>query len=100
MKDFNNIALLTRVSRNKIGLSQMEAANRMGFKNGQFVSNIERGLCGIPEKRIYQFCSSLFISLDDVIDAILKDHTDYLIRQYHREMLRLNQPDDHYEARL
>lgn len=34
--------------RNTYSLSQWQLAKRLGYTSPQFVSNIERGLCGLP----------------------------------------------------
>ena len=43
-------------ARNRAGLTQSEVANKLGWDNGQFISNIERGVCGLPNESVRAFC--------------------------------------------
>ena len=49
---FKNIAKFVKEEREAAGLSQSEMAKRIGWNNGQFVSNIEREQCSLPVKLI------------------------------------------------
>lgn len=50
----------------------------MGWKNGQFMSNIERGLCSIPSKYLMKFCAVLNVPVEHVIDAMVEDYKSQL----------------------
>ena len=45
-----------RKSREKSGLSQLDVAEVMGYTSGQFISNIERGICELPAENVRHFC--------------------------------------------
>ncbi len=51
-KVFTNIAKLVKEARLKKGLSQTELSSLLGYKNGQFISNVERGLCSVPVEKM------------------------------------------------
>jgi len=50
----------------------------LGYKNGQFISNVERALCNIPLKMLSQISEILEIPRSELRDAILDDHKDTL----------------------
>lgn len=80
MRSFKNIAELIKEKRlihpNKY--SQSELSHALGYRNGQFISNVERGLCSIPLKGIYKVSEVLDIEPETVKLAILKDYEDTL----------------------
>jgi len=73
MKKFNNIATLVRVARNKTTLSQQDLSHRLGYKNGQFISNVERGLCSVPLKKAERLCTVLNIDQFQFTHACMQD---------------------------
>ena len=80
MRCFKNIALLIRTKRmaHPKGYSQSELSHLLGYKNGQFISNVERALCNIPLKMLGKVSEVLDIPAQDLKDAILKDHEETL----------------------
>lgn len=75
MRCFENIAKLIRTKRinHPKGYSQSELSNLLGYKNGQFISNVERALCSIPLKMLRKVCEVLDITAEEIKDSILKD---------------------------
>ena len=75
MRTFNNIAKLVREKRlaSPQGLSQNDLSKLLGYKNGQFISNVERGLCGVPFKNLTKLCEILSIEQSELKAVILKD---------------------------
>ncbi|MCB9061285.1 MAG: helix-turn-helix transcriptional regulator [Halobacteriovoraceae bacterium] len=73
---FDNIAELVRISRlnHSKRYSQTELSAFLGYKNGQFISNVERGICSIPVKSLKKISDLLGISPEDIKEAVLKDH--------------------------
>ncbi len=80
MRCFKNIAQLIRTKRigHPKGYSQSELSNILGYKNGQFISNVERALCNIPLKMLKRVSDVLDIDADELKDAILKDQEETL----------------------
>jgi transcriptional regulator with XRE-family HTH domain len=76
MRHFQNIAKLIRKKRiaHPKGYSQSDLSNILGYKNGQFISNVERSLCNIPLKMLKKISEILSIPSDELKIAILKDH--------------------------
>lgn len=76
MRSFDNIAKLIRHKRvtHPKNLSQSELSHELGYKNGQFISNVERGLCNIPLKMLNRVSEILDIPPQELKQAILDDH--------------------------
>ncbi len=75
MRCFKNIAKLIRIKRQNHpkGYSQSELSNLLGYKNGQFISNVERALCNIPLKMLPKVSVVLDITAEELREAILLD---------------------------
>lgn len=80
MRCFKNIAHLIRSKRmsHPKGYSQSELSHLLGYKNGQFISNVERSLCNIPLKMLSRVSEVLDIPSSELKIAILKDHEETL----------------------
>ncbi len=80
MRCFKNIAKLIRNKRlhHPKGYSQSELSNMLGYKNGQFISNVERALCNIPLKMLTRVSEVLNIDPEELKEAILKDQEQTL----------------------
>jgi transcriptional regulator with XRE-family HTH domain len=80
MRCFKNIAQLIRTKRmnHPKGYSQSELSHLLGYKNGQFISNVERALCNIPLKMLRKVSEVLDITAEELKAAILKDQEETL----------------------
>ena len=80
MRCFKNIAKLIRTKRlqHPKAYSQSELSHLLGYKNGQFISNVERALCNIPLKMLGKVCTVLDMDPAELKTAILKDHEETL----------------------
>lgn len=80
MRCFKHIAQLIRTKRmnHPKGYSQSELSHLLGYKNGQFISNVERALCNIPLKMLKKVSEVLDISADELKESILKDQEETL----------------------
>lgn len=80
LRSFNNIAKLIKSRRlsHPKRFSQSELSALLGYKNGQFISNVERALCNIPLKMLTKVGEILEISHLELKKAILKDHEETL----------------------
>ncbi len=80
MRCFKNIAQLIRTKRinHPKGYSQSELSHILGYKNGQFISNVERALCNIPLKMLKKVSEVLDISAEELKESILRDHEETL----------------------
>ena len=75
MRSFDSIAKLIREKRmgHPKGYSQSELSQLLGYKNGQFISNVERALCNVPLKMLGRVSEILSISHEELKSAILED---------------------------
>ena len=78
MRKFNHIASLIKRKRlsHPQGLSQSDLSHLLGYKNGQFISNVERALCNIPFKMMNKVCDILQISAAEIRQAMLDDYEE------------------------
>ncbi len=76
MRCFDHIAKLIKEKRkgHPQGYSQSELSSLLGYKNGQFISNVERGLCNIPLKMLVKVSHVLGISMEEIKTAVMSDH--------------------------
>jgi hypothetical protein len=74
-RSFENIAKTLKKYRlqHPRKISQVELSNLLGYKNGQFVSNVERGICAIPLKALNDLQRVLSIPQDELVQAMVKD---------------------------
>lgn len=86
MRSFKNIATLIRTKRinHPKSYSQSDLSLLLGYKNGQFISNVERGLCNVPLKMMKKISEVLDISAEDIKTAILKDHEETLTNYFNK----------------
>lgn len=77
---FQNVAKLVRIRRmNHVKkYSQADLSKMLGYKNGQFISNVERGLCNVPIKMLFKISDILEIPYDELKSTILKDYSETL----------------------
>ena len=76
MRCFDNIAKLIKDKRlsHPRRYSQSELSHLLGYKNGQFISNVERGLCSIPLKMLSRVSEVLNIQPSEIRSTMLRDH--------------------------
>ena len=76
MRCFENIAKLIKDKRlgHPKGYSQSELSNLLGYKNGQFISNVERALCNVLLNMLRRVTEVLDIPASDLKKAILDDN--------------------------
>ena len=86
MRSFKNIATLIRSKRigHPKNYSQSDLSLLLGYKNGQFISNVERGLCNVPLKMMKKISEVLDINGEELKAAILKDHDETLTNYFNK----------------
>jgi transcriptional regulator with XRE-family HTH domain len=86
MRSFKNIATLVRSKRigHPKNYSQSDLSLLLGYKNGQFISNVERGLCNVPLKMMKKISEVLDINPDELKAAILRDHEETLTNYFNK----------------
>lgn len=84
MRTFKNIAKLIKEKRvnHPKRYSQNELSILLGYKNGQFFSNVERGLCNVPLKNLKDIANALDITPVELKEAILSDYEATLVHYF------------------
>ncbi len=67
-KQFGQFLKQARVSA---GFTQCHVSKELGFKNGQYLSNLERGLCSAPFKVLGFFVKKYGIDVRDFIQYLM-----------------------------
>ena len=80
MRCFYHVANLVRTKRvnHPQKYSQSELSRSLGYRSGQFISNVERALCSIPLKMLKRASEVLDICPEELKQAILKDQEETL----------------------
>jgi len=100
MRCFENIARLIKDKRlgHPKGYSQSELSNLLGYKNGQFISNVERALCNVPLKMLRRVTEVLDIPASDLKKAILEDNEKTLDNYLNSTAALEDSKDDVYDS--
>ena len=87
-KKFKEVAEALKRLRQAKGVSQYQLAMKISTKPrpfSQMISNIERGLCSIPEKQILAFADALSVDASLLIEAMCVDHALNLNRNLQKQ---------------
>jgi transcriptional regulator with XRE-family HTH domain len=79
----NEVAKLMIERRKQLRLSQTKLSTKLGFseKNGQYVSNIERGRCQFPTRFINKLANVLEVSEETIIELMTNDYREAVKRE-------------------
>jgi len=69
---------LIRRLRNKKGMTQVELSNAIGYPVAQNISNMERGVAGIPDSKITVLANRLGVPRDKILNAIMSQKRENL----------------------
>lgn len=96
MRSFKHIAALIKAKRvgHPKNYSQSDLSILLGYKNGQFISNVERGLCNVPLKMMKRISEVLGMEPQEIKTAILKDHEDTLNNFFNRAPTAKKEPKE------
>ena len=75
---FKNIAKLIKDYRAKTPYSQTDISFQLGYKNGQFISNVERAKCSMPAEKLGPLSQLLKIPTYELTSALTKDYFESL----------------------
>lgn len=79
MPKVTQLSKLMRSRRSDLGVTQQDLATKLKV-HVQFVSNIERGICSIPPKRIRALARALKVEPKQIVEVILNDYRYQLER--------------------
>jgi len=95
IRDFFYISKLVRDGRKRDprNLTQKDLNHLLGFsdKQGQFISNVERGICSVPSSKILKLSEILSIPTDDIIAVMVTDFRNFLQCQVERTKISKEQ---------
>lgn len=79
----NAMSKFIKNRRKDLKLSQCDLSNLIfsNRKSGQFVSNIERGLCQFPAKMVKRLSNALMVSEETIIELMVMDYKRNLINE-------------------
>ena len=89
----NEVANLMRNRRRELKMSQVKLSGMVGFSNkeGQFISNVERGKCQFPVKFINKLATALEVSTETIIELMSNDYKNAIIKEVLNAPELLNQ---------
>ncbi len=67
----NKLSHLIKLNRKKVGLSQKEMSEKLGYTSSQFISNWERGVSSPPMDKLLEICNILEIPQNQIVDSIM-----------------------------
>jgi hypothetical protein len=60
-------------------------ARQLGYKNEQFISNVERGKCNLPPSKIKQFSQLTGVKTQIIVDTMIADFRESLLDELKRQ---------------
>ncbi len=78
----NEMARFIRVKRQNLKLSQNDLSYILGLEQskGQFISNIERGVCQFPINHIKKLSEVLKVSPETIVEIMAKDYKQSVLK--------------------
>jgi ribosome-binding protein aMBF1 (putative translation factor) len=80
MKKFNSLAALINKARREKGITQVKLSKIINYKNGQFISNVERGLCSLPAKHVNVTAEVLGLTPTQIVEGMVDDYRNKIQR--------------------
>lgn len=74
------IGKLIRLRRHDLGVSQTKLARMLSLGSGQLISNIERGRCGFPRKRLKRLCRALLLDQQIVLNICVEEQRSLIAK--------------------
>lgn len=72
---------LLKEQRVKAGLSQVELAKKIGYRDAQVISAWERGCNKVPVKKIYTLAHVFKIPLNEMVNMFLEDMRQEILKE-------------------
>ena len=94
MRSFKNVAKLIqekRLAQNKY--SEQKLSQLLGYKNGLFIENVEKSLCGIPLRMIGRISKILDITFEEIEEAFVKDWKETIRNHFFDKNLPSNKKE-------
>lgn len=75
---FSKIGKYLKEKRIAKGLSQHQVAAKLGYGSSQFVSNVERGMCGFPLVKLRKLVDIYELDAEFLANMIVDDHARHV----------------------
>lgn len=79
---YRNVGEFIKLRRRLVNLSQEALAKKLGYKNGQYISNVERGLCMFPMDKLYSLSKLLHVDIELIADQYAKDSKEKVMEAF------------------
>ncbi len=70
---FKNIGRFLRQRRIELGLTQRQVSDKLGYGSSQFISDMERGLCTLPLKKLGEVVKLYKLPPNELMEIMLKE---------------------------
>ena len=74
------LAKVIKGRRKELGISQNRLAVLLNLESGQLISNIERGKCGFPRRRLKRLCRALLLDKQTIYGALILEESDKILK--------------------
>lgn len=88
MSECEGLSELFREARIKAGLTQWDVARALGYSSAQYISNWERGMCGVPLSAMSVLIPLLGLKKSEVMQMILENERQRLERMFRPSVKR------------
>lgn len=70
---FKNVGRFLRQRRIEVGLTQRQVSEKLGYGSPQFISDMERGLCTLPLKKLGELVKLYKLPPNELMDIMLQE---------------------------
>lgn len=70
---FKNVGRFLRQRRIEIGLTQRQVSEKLGYGSPQFISDMERGLCTLPLKKLGEIVKLYKLAPQELMELMLQE---------------------------
>lgn len=65
-------------AREKAGLTQAQVAEALGYKSGQFISNVEAGRCRFPGEQLGKIRNLYGLKMSALLDLVMAEEEEVI----------------------
>lgn len=75
----NELSKYLKTKREQANIKQIDLARKIGLNNSQYISNVERGLCGPSIDLIKAYGDLCYVDMQKVVNLIIRQKKAKLI---------------------
>ena len=76
--------------RRQLGITQAKISSLLGYSNGQFISNIERGSSDMPKHQLKKMCRILLLDQHLVYDVMMSEYAKVVAKSLGLKQKEIN----------